>query len=33
MDEVETSMEFGNRAAAQAAIRMLIQDSKLYRAR
>ena len=33
MDEVETNMEFGNRAAAQSAIRGLTQDSKLYKAR
>jgi hypothetical protein len=33
MDEVETNMEFGNRAAAQSAIRGLVQDSKLYKAR
>jgi hypothetical protein len=33
MDEVETNMEFGNRAAAQSAVRGLAQDSKLYKAR
>ena len=33
MDGVETNMEFGNRAAAQSAIRGLVQDSKLYKAR
>jgi len=33
MDEVETNMEFGNRAAAQSAIRGLVQHSKLYKAR
>jgi hypothetical protein len=33
MDEVETNMELGNRAGAQAAIRNLLQESKLYRTR
>jgi hypothetical protein len=33
MDEVETSMELGNRSSAQSAIRSLIQESKYYKQR
>jgi hypothetical protein len=33
MDEVETSMELGNRSSAQSAIRSLVQESKYYKQR
>jgi len=33
MDEVETSMELGNRSSAQSAIRSLVQESEYYKQR
>jgi hypothetical protein len=33
MDEVETSMELGNRSSAQSAIRSLVQESQYYKQR
>ena len=33
MDEVETSMELGNRSSAQSAIRFLVQESEYYKQR